>query len=132
MNVLLVDDSKTMRNIQKAALATMGPVTTVEAGDGVEGIKAIAAAGPTAPFDLMLVDWNMPNMTGLEMVAKVRAAGIKTPIIMVTTEGERDRVWKPSGPGPTTTASSRSSPRTWSPRSRPRSPSSGPPETRSV
>ena len=92
MNVLLVDDSKTMRNIQKAALATMGPVTTVEAGDGVEGIKAIAAAGPTAPFDLMLVDWNMPNMTGLEMVAKVRAAGIKTPIIMVTTEGERDRV----------------------------------------
>ena len=92
MNVLLVDDSKTMRNIQKAALATMGAVTTVEAGDGVEGIKAIAAAGAAAPFDLMLVDWNMPNMNGLEMVAKVRAAGVRTPIIMVTTEGERDRV----------------------------------------
>ena len=92
MNVLLVDDSKTMRNIQKAALATMGPVTTVEAGDGIEGIKAIAAAGAAAPFDLMLVDWNMPNMNGLEMVAKVRAAGVRTPIIMVTTEGERDRV----------------------------------------
>ena len=44
MNVLLVDDSKTMRNIQKSALATMGAVTTTEAADGVEGLKAIAAA----------------------------------------------------------------------------------------
>lgn len=90
MNVLLVDDSKTMRNIQKMALATMGAVTVVEAGDGVEGLKAIAAS-PT-PFDLMLVDWNMPNMNGLEMVAQVRQTNKRTPIIMVTTEGEKDRV----------------------------------------
>ena len=96
MNVLLVDDSKTMRNILKAALATMGVTTTTEAADGLEGVKAIAAAaaasGGTAPFDLMLVDWNMPNMNGLELVAKVRQTDKRTPIIMVTTEGERDRV----------------------------------------
>ena len=90
MNVLLVDDSKTMRNIQKNALTTMGPFTCAEAGDGVEALKAIAAA--TAPFDLMLVDWNMPNMNGLELVAKVRQTDRRTPIIMVTTEGERDRI----------------------------------------
>jgi len=90
MNVLLVDDSKTMRNIQKAALATLGAVTTSEAADGVEGLKAIAAA--TAPFDLILVDWNMPNMNGLEMVQAVRKADRRTPIIMVTTEGEKERV----------------------------------------
>ncbi len=96
MNVLLVDDSKTMRNIQKSALAQLGAVTCTEAGDGLEGLKAIAAAaaasGGKAPFDLMLVDWNMPNMNGLEMVGKVRQTDKRTPIIMVTTEGERDRV----------------------------------------
>ena len=90
MNVLLVDDSKTMRNIQKAALATMGAVTTTEAADGVEGLKAISAAA--APFDLILVDWNMPNMNGLEMVTEVRKTDRRTPMIMVTTEGEKDRV----------------------------------------
>jgi two-component system chemotaxis response regulator CheY len=90
MNVLLVDDSKTMRNIQKAALATLGAVTTSEAADGVEGMKAIAAA--PAPFDLILVDWNMPNMNGLEMVQAVRKTDRRTPIIMVTTEGEKERV----------------------------------------
>jgi two-component system chemotaxis response regulator CheY len=90
MNVLLVDDSKTMRNIQKMALATLGAVSVTEAADGVEGLRAVAAAA--APFDLMLVDWNMPNMNGLEMVGKVRQTNKRTPIIMVTTEGEKDRI----------------------------------------
>ena len=90
MNVLLVDDSRTMRTIQKNALAALGPVTCVEAADGAEGLKAIAAAA--APFDLMLVDWNMPNLNGLEMVTAVRQTDRRTPIIMVTTEGEKDRV----------------------------------------
>ncbi len=91
MNILLVDDSKTMRTIQKTALATLAPgVVFAEAGDGLEALKVIAAT--PGGFNLALVDWNMPNMNGLELVAKVRQTDRKTPIVMVTTEGERERV----------------------------------------
>lgn len=91
MNILLVDDSKTMRTIQKTALASVAPgVTFGEAADGLEALKVIAAT--PGGFNLALVDWNMPNMSGLELVAKVRQTDRKTPIIMVTTEGERERI----------------------------------------
>jgi two-component system chemotaxis response regulator CheY len=90
MNVLFVDDSKTMRDIQAAAVATLGPLAATEAADGLEALKAIAAAA--VPFDLILVDWNMPNMNGLELLKAVRKTDRRTPMIMVTTEGEKDRV----------------------------------------
>ena len=90
MNILLVDDSKTMRNIEKQALAALGPCTFAEAGDGMEALAVVI--GSTVPFDLVLVDWNMPNMNGLEFVSKVRQTDKKTPMIMVTTEGEKSRV----------------------------------------
>ncbi|HEX8324413.1 MAG TPA: response regulator [Tepidisphaeraceae bacterium] len=90
MNILLVDDSKTMRNIQKKALAALGEVNFLEAGDGVEALAVIAST--PGGFDLGLVDWNMPNMNGLELVAKIRETNKKTPLIMVTTEAEKQRV----------------------------------------
>jgi two-component system chemotaxis response regulator CheY len=90
MTILLVDDSKTMRNIQKRALAALPGVTFVEAGDGLEALDAFAAR-PTG-FDLALVDWNMPNMSGLELVQKVREKNKSTVMIMVTTESEKSRV----------------------------------------
>jgi len=90
MNILLVDDSKVMRNIQKKALAALGDVTFAEAGDGVEAL-AVIAQNP-AGFSLVLVDWNMPNMNGLELITKIRATDKKTLLIMVTTEAEKDRV----------------------------------------
>ena len=90
MKILLVDDSKTMRNIQKKTLEGLGGTEFGEAGDGVEALTVIGAN--SAPFDLMLVDWNMPNMDGITLVKKVRETNKATPIIMVTTEAEKTRV----------------------------------------
>jgi len=89
MKILLVDDSRTMRNIQKKILDTVGPHEFAEAGDGVEALSAIAAGGP---FDIVLVDWNMPNMDGLTLVKNVREKDKRTPMVMVTTEAEKTRV----------------------------------------
>jgi two-component system chemotaxis response regulator CheY len=90
MKVLLVDDSRTMRNIQKKVLGALGPVEFSEAGDGVEALSVIAAT--PSGFDLVLVDWNMPNMDGHTLVQKIREKDKKTPLIMVTTEAEKTRV----------------------------------------
>ena len=89
MKFLLVDDSRTMRNIWKKVLSGLENSEIVEAGDGVEGLNAIKESGPV---DMMLVDWNMPNMDGLSMVKKVRETDKTTPIIMVTTEAEKPRI----------------------------------------
>jgi two-component system, chemotaxis family, chemotaxis protein CheY len=89
MKFLLVDDSRTMRNIWKKVLSGLENSEIVEAGDGVEGLNAIKESGPV---DMMLVDWNMPNMDGLSMVKKVRETDKATPIIMVTTEAEKPRI----------------------------------------
>jgi two-component system chemotaxis response regulator CheY len=80
-----------MRNIQKRTLATLPEAEFVEAGDGVEGLAAMASAGPNG-FQLVLVDWNMPNMDGLTFIQKVRATDKATPMIMCTTEAEKSRV----------------------------------------
>lgn len=91
MKILIVDDSQTMRNIIKRVLVdTMGiPAENIgEASDGIEAYSLIQ----NERFDLYTVDWNMPNMDGLQFLKKVRAGGDTTPIIMVTTEAERARV----------------------------------------
>jgi two-component system chemotaxis response regulator CheY len=90
MNILLVDHSKTMRTIQKRALSAMGQPTFAEARDGVEALTVIAAQ--TAKLDLALIDWNMPNMNGLELITRIRQTDKTTPLIMVTTEAERTQV----------------------------------------
>ncbi len=88
MKILLVDDSKTMRNIQKSVLAQLGYTTIEEACDGQDALSKVNAFQP----DLMLVDWNMPNMDGLTFVKTYRQMNKLTPIIMVTTESEKARV----------------------------------------
>jgi two-component system, chemotaxis family, chemotaxis protein CheY len=89
MRVLLVDDSRTMRNIQKKVLETMGPMEFAEAGDGIEALSVLAGA---ERFDLILIDWNMPNMDGHTLVQRIREKDKATPLIMVTTEAEKQRV----------------------------------------
>lgn len=90
MKILLVDDSRTIRNIQKNVLAQLGHTDTdiAEAADGVEALKALASDRP----DLVLIDWNMPNMDGLTLVQKIREKDKGLPLIMVTTEAEKSRV----------------------------------------
>ncbi len=88
MNILLVDDSRTMRSIEKRILNDLGFTDITEACDGIDALSKVGAQTP----DLLLVDWNMPNMDGLTFVKQCRSKGIKSPIIMVTTEGEKSRV----------------------------------------
>ncbi|MFI4883296.1 MAG: response regulator, partial [Phycisphaerales bacterium JB064] len=88
MKILLVDDSKTMRNIQKSVLGQLGYTEIEEACDGQDALSKVKAFDP----DLMLVDWNMPNMDGLSFVKAYRQTDKTTPIIMVTTEAEKSRV----------------------------------------
>lgn len=90
MKLLLVDDSRTMRNIQKNILKGLGEIQFTEAGDGLEALTAIAA--DHEGFDMILVDWNMPNMDGLTLVNHIRAKDKRTPLVMVTTEAEKTRV----------------------------------------
>jgi two-component system chemotaxis response regulator CheY len=88
MKILLVDDSKTMRNIEKGILGQLGYTDVEEACDGLDALSKVGACSP----DLLLVDWNMPNMDGLTFVKQYRAKGGASPIIMVTTEAEKARV----------------------------------------
>jgi len=88
MKIMIVDDSRTMRNVQKNVLKQLGHSDVVEACDGREALKVVKEADP----ELILLDWNMPNMNGLEFLHAFRETNKKTPIIMVTTEGEKARV----------------------------------------
>ncbi|MFA6137601.1 MAG: chemotaxis response regulator CheY [Sulfurimonas sp.] len=91
MKLLVVDDSSTMRRIIKNTLARLGYKDILEGGDGLEGWAAMDA---NPDIDMLITDWNMPEMNGLELVKKVRAdARFKDlPIIMVTTEGGKAEV----------------------------------------
>lgn len=91
MKLLVVDDSSTMRRIIKNTLARLGYKDILEGADGVEGWTQM----DTNPdIDMLITDWNMPEMNGLELVKKVRADERfkDTPIIMVTTEGGKAEV----------------------------------------
>ena len=88
MKALVVDDSMTIRRIVIKALSIVGITDATEAGDGIDAISALKES----PFDLILLDWNMPRMNGIETLRAVRQSGNKVPVIMVTTEAEKSRV----------------------------------------
>ncbi|MCD6258950.1 MAG: response regulator [Sulfurimonas sp.] len=91
MKLLVVDDSSTMRRIIKNTLARLGYKDILEGADGVEGWEALDA---NPDVEMLITDWNMPEMNGLELVKKVRADQrfVDMPIIMVTTEGGKAEV----------------------------------------
>jgi two-component system, chemotaxis family, chemotaxis protein CheY len=91
MRALIVDDSKAMRTILRKIVAECGFDEVVEAENGVEALVHLRKAG--AP-DLVLVDWNMPEMTGIEFVTRVRKddAFDASMLMMVTTETEPARI----------------------------------------
>lgn len=88
MKVVVADDSSTMRRIIAKVLEQVGGAEMVEAANGTEAVKASEDAG----VNLILMDWNMPELSGIDAVKQIRAKGNKTPIIMVTTEAEKRRV----------------------------------------
>lgn len=88
MKALVVDDSMVMRRVLAGALSRLDITDCDQAGDGEE---AVALAKANA-YDIILMDWNMPKMLGIDAVRAIRANGSTTPIIMVTTEAEKMRV----------------------------------------
>ncbi|MDR1384397.1 MAG: response regulator [Planctomycetaceae bacterium] len=86
--VLVADDSSTMRKIILRSLQAVGVTEVTEAADGAEAISLFKPG----TFDLVLTDWNMPGMTGLEVLQSIRAQDANIPVIMVTTEAEKNRV----------------------------------------
>lgn len=90
MKVLVVDDASIMRKVLIRELMEMNfsADDISQAGDGREAVQATIEE----TFDLILMDWNMPNMLGIDAVKAIRDSGIKTPILMVTTEAERTNV----------------------------------------
>lgn len=92
MLALIVDDSRAVRLMLRKMLLGAGFDEVLEAGDGVEALAALEASD-TLPA-VALVDWNMPNMNGLELIRAVRAdaATRDLPIVMVTTESETSQM----------------------------------------
>ncbi len=88
MKIMLVDDSRTIRNIQKKVLVKLGYEDIVEAADGVEAL----AAYEESPPDLILVDWNMPKMNGISLVKTIRRTDKSTPLLMCIDQAEKYRV----------------------------------------
>ncbi|MCM2284517.1 MAG: chemotaxis response regulator CheY [Desulfobacula sp.] len=90
IKVLIVDDFATMRRILKNILKQIGFKNLVEADDGTSAWEILQ--GQT--IDLIISDWNMPKMTGLELLKKVRASDQykRTPFLMVTAEAQKQNV----------------------------------------
>ena len=90
MKILVVDDFATMRRILKNVLKQIGFTKVVEAGDGTTALDVLRKD----KIDLILADWNMPKMTGLELLKAVRADGSlkDIPFLMVTAEAQKDSV----------------------------------------
>ena len=91
MKILVVDDSSTMRRIIKNTLHRLGHKEIFEGEDGNQGWEELIKH---PDIDIILTDWNMPNMNGLQFVQKVRAE-VKfenIPIVMITTEGGKKEV----------------------------------------
>ncbi|MDA3971510.1 MAG: response regulator [Desulfobulbaceae bacterium] len=90
MKVLVVDDFTAMRRIVKKFLIQLGFKDIVEADDGTTAVDLLK----TQKVDLIISDWNMPEMTGLELLQHIRTdPGTEDiPFIMVTTEAQRDDI----------------------------------------
>ncbi|MGR3292828.1 MAG: response regulator [Candidatus Scalindua sp.] len=91
--VLLVDDSAVMRKIIQRNIKETGLIVDefVEAGDGNQALDKVNA---NEDLDLILLDWNMPNMSGIEFVKTLRSLNLskRIPVVMVTTEGSDAKI----------------------------------------
>jgi two-component system, chemotaxis family, chemotaxis protein CheY len=93
--ILVVDDMMTMRKLVKKALTELGYTQLAEASNGSEAWQKITAQeGSGQPFQLIISDWNMPVMTGIELLRKCKQtpSASKTPFLLLTAESEKSQV----------------------------------------
>lgn len=90
MSILVVDDFSTMRRIIKGLLQDLGFSNITEADDGLTALSLLKAGN----FDLLITDWNMPGMQGVELLRQVRADERmkKLPVLMLTAEATRAQI----------------------------------------
>lgn len=93
MRALIVDDSRFVRTHLRSLLGSFFGSRGVECEEAANGIEGLERMHASASFDLALVDWNMPAMSGLDMVRQLRAEGFASvKILMVTTEAENEYI----------------------------------------
>ncbi len=93
--ILVIDDMPTIRDLVKNQLKNMGFKYILEAGDGEAGLTTLVKSlGANSPIELVICDWNMPKLTGLELLKQVRGMPdwADLPFILLTSESERDQV----------------------------------------
>jgi len=90
MKILIVDDFSTMRRIIKNLLRDLGFTNTIEADDGQSALPILKAGS----IDFLITDWNMPGMSGIDLLKTVREdPNIKQiPVLMVTAEAKREQI----------------------------------------
>jgi two-component system chemotaxis response regulator CheY len=90
MKFLVVDDFSTMRRIVRNLLKELGFTNVDEAEDGEAALQKLRAGG----FDFVISDWNMPNVTGIELLRQIRAdAALKhLPLLMITAEAKKENI----------------------------------------
>lgn len=90
MKFLVVDDFSTMRRIVRNLLKELGFVNVHEAEDGIDALNKLRAS----EFDFVVSDWNMPNMTGIDLLKNIRKdpALKHLPVLMVTAEAKRENI----------------------------------------
>jgi len=90
MKILVVDDFSTMRRIVRNLLKELGFSNVHEAEDGVDALKKLRSE----EFEFVVSDWNMPNMTGIELLREIRKdeALKHLPVLMVTAEAKKENI----------------------------------------
>lgn len=90
MKILIVDDFSTMRRIIKNLLRDLGFNNTTEADDGNTALPMLKSGN----FDFLITDWNMPGMTGIDLLRAVRSDPglVSLPVLMVTAESKREQI----------------------------------------
>ena len=90
IRILIVDDFSTMRRIVKNLLNDLGFFNTAEADDGTTALAELRKG----PYDLVITDWNMPGMPGIDLLRQIRADATlaKIPVLMVTAEAKREQI----------------------------------------
>jgi two-component system, chemotaxis family, chemotaxis protein CheY len=90
LKILVVDDFSTMRRIVRNLLKELGYTNVDEAEDGVVALQKLKGSN----FQFVVTDWNMPNMTGIELLRSIRADPVlkPLPVLMITAEAKKENI----------------------------------------